>query len=258
MKENCVLETQLEDGVLTLRLNDPKTRNSLSNPMRDALSAAVRWATQDPEVRVVYLTGTGSTFCAGGNAQNLIALKTPGDVHARFRNMGSWLLPLIRLEKPLVVGLNGTAVGGGMGLSLLGDIVIAAENATLVSNFFKLGVVPDVAMLYMLPRLVGLAKARNIFYSNRILSAQEAFDLGLVAEIVSAEDLNEVCRAKAREIAGGTFKAMGLAKLLMSRSFELDLDTMFLLEGLSQAVAMSDDDFHERLSAFLEKRPVRC
>jgi len=254
MSNQKILETSLDDAVLSLRLNDPKTRNSLSNPMRDALCDAVQRASRDPEVKVVYLTGSGNSFCAGGNVENLRALKTPGDIHARFRNLGTWLLPLIRLEKPLIVGLNGKAIGGGMGLAILGDIVIASEEAELVSNFFKLGVVPDVALLYLLPRLIGLAKARNIFYANTTLSAKYAHELGLVTNVVSADDLDRVCRERAREFANGTHMALGLAKLLMARSFELDLDTMFLLEGLAQSVTMSDTEFHERLSAFLEKR----
>ncbi len=254
MSGQDVLSTEFDEGVLVLRLNDPDTRNSLSNSMRAALSEAVQRATHDPDVRVVYLTGSGSAFCSGGNLDTLAGLQSPDAVHARFRNLGSWLLPLLRLEKPLVVGVNGVAVGGGMGLALAGDILIAADNAKFISSFFKLGVVPDVALLYALPRLIGLAQARNLLFSNGTLTAEEARNLGLISQIVDAGRLDESCRAKAREIAAGPYKAMGLAKLLMARSFETDLDTMFLLEGLAQAVTMTDDEFRERVAAFLGKR----
>ncbi len=257
MSTSKVLESELEDGVLLLRMNDPDTRNSLSNPMREALSEAVRHQATDPQVKVVYLTGTGSAFCSGGNLPALAALRSPGDVHTRFRDLGSWLLPLLRLEKPVVVGVNGVAVGGGMGLCLAGDIIIAADNASFMASFFKIGVVPDVAMLYTLPRLIGLARAKNFLFSNGTYTAHQALDLGLVGAIAEPERLDSICRAKARDIAKGPYRAMGLAKLLMLRSFETDLDTMFLLEGLSQAVVMSDDEFRERVAAFLEKRPVR-
>jgi 2-(1,2-epoxy-1,2-dihydrophenyl)acetyl-CoA isomerase len=249
-----ILQTELDGAVSVLRLNDPGTRNSLSNPMRDALSGAISAAAADPRVEVVYLTGTGDTFCSGGNLAALAALQTPGDVHSRFRNLGTWLLPLMRLEKPFVIGMNGAAVGGGIGLALAGDVVVAASNAKFVSSFFRLGVIPDVTLLYSLPRLIGMARAKAFLFSNGTLTAQEARELGLVAQVVETAALDKVCRAKAHEMAEGPLRAMALAKLLMTRSFETELDTMFLLEGLSQAVAMSDDEFRERVNAFLQKR----
>ncbi|MBI4190628.1 MAG: enoyl-CoA hydratase/isomerase family protein [Betaproteobacteria bacterium] len=252
-----ILDVRRDGAVQIVRLTNEETRNSLSNPMRVALARALQQAAEDDGVRALYLTGSGSTFCSGGD---LNAFKEgpnkPWDVHRRFRSLRAWLVPFLYFEKPVVVGLNGYAVGGGMGLALAGDILIAAQSAKLMSGFFRLGVIPDVAMMYTLPRLIGLARAKNFLFSNATLTAQQALEIGLVSEVVADDRLDEACLAKAHQLAAGPTQVIGLAKLLMARSFETDVDDMFLLEGLGQSLAMSGEEFREGLNALLEKRPA--
>jgi 2-(1,2-epoxy-1,2-dihydrophenyl)acetyl-CoA isomerase len=180
----------------------------------------------------------------------------PWSTHRRFRRLGSWFLQMLQFEKPVVVGVNGYAVGGGIGLALTGDLVIAAESAKLVAGFFRLGVIPDIGMMYTLPRLIGLARAKRFLFGDETLSASEAFDLGMVARVVPDHQLDLECLQQAKQFAAGPSHVMGLAKLLMSRSFETGFNEMFMLEDLGQALAMSSDEFHEGLSAMLDRRPA--
>lgn len=253
--ENRV-EVTRAGGVATIRMVSDRTRNALSNEMRVELSAAFASVAADEDVRAVYLTGTGKAFCAGGDLRNMKALTGPWGVHRRFRNLGAWLLPFMRMEKPVVVGVNGVAVGGGMGLAFAGDLILAAESAQFMAGFFRIGVVPDVATMYTLPRLVGMARAKQFLFGNRTWTAADALANGLVEEVVPDDRLDQACLERARALAEGPAGVIGIAKLMMARSFETSLDDMFLLEGCGQVLAMSSNEFKEGLAALLEKRPA--
>jgi 2-(1,2-epoxy-1,2-dihydrophenyl)acetyl-CoA isomerase len=131
-----------------------------------------------------------------------------------------------------VVGVRGPAVGGGMGLALTGDVVIAAESAKFVAGFFRVGTIPDVGVMYCLPRLIGMARAKNFIFSGGTILPQEALDLGLVARVVPDDQLEAAGLAEAKRLAEGPSEVMGLAKNLMARSFETSLQDMFAFEGL--------------------------
>ncbi len=180
-----LVATQKDGDVLIIRLANPESRNSMTMDMREQLGAAIALAERQPGIRAVFLTGDGPTFCSGGDLNHLRTACDPWTVHRRFRNLSRWLTPLISLDKPVVVGVNGHAVGGGMGLALTGDVVIAGESAKFMSGFFRLGVVPDIAVMYHLPRLIGMARAKNFLFSGGTFSAQEAADLGLVSKVVA-------------------------------------------------------------------------
>jgi len=251
------VSVKLRDGVLVIRFTNDKARNAMTAEMRSQLSAAVEKARDDVSVRAIYITGTGSAFCAGGDLQMLKNACEPWQVHRRFRQLGAWLLPLVQIEKPVIVGVNGVTVGGGIGIAMTGDIVIAAESASFVPGFFRLGVVPDVATMYTLPRVVGLAKAKRFLFSGEPLNAAQALDFGLVSRVVPDKDLDRECLKIAQSLSDGPAEVIGLSKLLMSRTFETGMSEMFLLEGLGQALGMSSVEFREGLSAILERRPPK-
>jgi 2-(1,2-epoxy-1,2-dihydrophenyl)acetyl-CoA isomerase len=255
--DKMLVETHKQGAVMTVRMVNPRSRNSLSDEMRVQLAAAFAQAAHDEETRAIYLTGSGTAFCAGGDLRNLKAISGPWAAHQRFRRLGEWLLPFIRIEKPVVVGVNGIAVGGGMGLAFAGDIIVAAESAQFMAGFFRVGVCPDVATMYTLPRLIGMARAKQFLFGNLTWSAADALHAGLVAEVAPDDRLDAVCMAKAEQLANGPAGVIGVAKLIMARSFETGLDEMFLYEGFGQALAMSSAEFREGLDALLEKRPAR-
>lgn len=251
-----LVSSAMEGSVLVIRLCSPENRNSMTMELREQLGGAVEVAERDRSVRAVYLTADGPTFCSGGDLKMLQTTCDPWPVHRRFRNLSRWLTPLITLDKPVVVGVRGAAVGGGMGLALTGDVLIAGESAKFVSGFFRLGVVPDIATMYHLPRLIGMARAKNFLFSGGTLSAQEALDLGLVAKMVPDDQVDAAGLAEAARLAQGPAEVMGLAKTLMARSFETTLVDMLAFEGLGQALAMSNPEFREGLAAAVERRPA--
>lgn len=253
---NSLVTTERDGRVMIIRLSSPENRNSLTMELRRQLGAAVEEAERDRTVRSVFLTGDGPSFCSGGDLQSLQTACDPWPVHRRFRNLSRWLFPLITLDKPVVIGVNGHAVGGGLGLALTGDVLIASENAKFVSGFFRLGAVPDIAVMYHLPRLIGMAQAKNFLFSGGTLTASQAAELGLVSKVVPDGELYAAGLAEAKRLAEGPAEVMGLAKILMGRSFETNLSDMLTFEGFGQALAMSNPEFREGLAAAIERRPA--
>jgi len=248
------VETERVGGVGVIRLSAEKTRNALGNGMREALARAFADAAQDKAVRAIYLTAKGANFCSGGDLRALDGVRSdPWAVHHRFRDMGRWLLPFMRIEKPVLAGVRGYAVGGGFGLALAADMVVASDTATFMSSWMKLGIMPDALAMYTLPRLVGLAKARRMFIAEETLDAAQAQALDLVAEVVADAQLEARGMELATALADGPAQVWGLTKLMLSRAFETSMDDMFLLEGLGQVVAMGGPEFGERLHATLKK-----
>ncbi|GAA5232141.1 enoyl-CoA hydratase/isomerase family protein [Verticiella sediminum] len=249
-----LVTTQQDESVLIIRLTNPKSRNSLTMEMRRQLGEAVELAAGDTTVRTVLVTGEGPTFCSGGDLHHLQMACDPWPVHRRFRNLSQWLTPLITLDKPVVVGVNGHAVGGGMGLALTGDVIVAGQSAQFVSGFFKLGAIPDIAVMYHLPRLIGMSNTKKLLFSGGSLSAAQAADLGLVAKVVPDGELHEASLSEAKRLAQGPAEVMGLAKTIMARTFETSLHDMLAFEGFGQALAMSNPEFREGLEAALARR----
>ena len=256
MKQKHV-EVTRDDAVLVIRFINEKSRNSMTAELRSQLRDAMTEASQDDEIRALYITGQGSAFCAGGDLHMLKNECDPWSVHRRFRILGRWFLSMLQFEKPVVVGVNGYAVGGGMGLALAGDLIYAAEDAQFISGFFRLGVVPDVGTMYTLPRLIGMARTKRFLFGDEPMTAREAYDCGLVAKVVPRAELDDACLAKARQLAAGPSEVIGLSKSLLARTFETGMNEMFLLESFGQGLAMSSGEFEEGLSAMLEKRPAK-
>ncbi|MDB5596843.1 MAG: Enoyl-CoA hydratase [Hyphomicrobiales bacterium] len=251
---NRLVSFAKEGSVLGIRLCSPENRNSLTMELREQLGEAIELAEHDPTIRSVFLTGDGPTFCSGGDLQMLKTQSGPWPVHRRFRNLSRWLAPLITLDKPVVVGVRGQAVGGGLGLALTGDVLIAGEGAKFMSGFFRIGTVPDIGTMYHLPRLIGMARTNNFLFGGATLSAHEALELGLVAKVVPDDQVDAAGMEEAARLAEGPAEVMGLAKTLMARSFETTLADMLAFEGLGQVLAMCNPEFREGVAAMIEKR----
>jgi 2-(1,2-epoxy-1,2-dihydrophenyl)acetyl-CoA isomerase len=248
------IETRIDQSVLEVRFTNEKSRNSLTAEMRAQLAEITTSAAQNPDVRAIYITGQGSAFCSGGDLNMLKNEWDPWAVHRRFQKLGAWFLDFLQIPKPVIVGVNGVAVGGGMGLALAGDLIYAAEEASFVPGFFRLGTVPDIGTMYTLPRLIGMARAKRFLFGNEPMTAREAYDIGLVAKVMPKAELDAACLEKARKLAQGPATVIGLSKMIMARSFETGLNEMFLFESFGQSLAMSSGEFHEGLAALMEKR----
>ncbi len=248
------VETERVGAVLVIRLDNQAARNSLTREMRFSLREITREIEDDHSVRSVYLTAKGPIFCAGGDLRMLTQACDPWPVHRRFRQAAGLFPPLASLNRPVVCGVRGLAIGGGMGLALMADLVVAGETAEFSGGFFRLGVVPDCLTMFTLPRLVGLAKARNFLYGTESWKAQDLLALGLATKVVADVDVDVEGMAIAQRLADGPAEVMGLAKQLLLKSFESSLAEMMDYEDLGQVLAMSSVEFREGLSALVEKR----
>lgn len=248
------LETERLDSVLVIRLANEEARNSLTREMRFSLRQVTREIEDDLSIRAVYLTAKGKTFCSGGDLRMLTQAADPWPVHRRFRHAAGLFPPFMSLNRPVVCGVRGMAIGGGMGLVLMSDLVVAGESTQLGAGFFRLGVVPDCLTMFTLPRLVGLARTRNFLYSGGTWSAQDALDLGIATKVVPDADVDAEGIALATRLANGPAEVMGLAKQLLLKSFESSLSEMMDYEDYGQALAMSSVEFREGLAALVEKR----
>lgn len=255
MKKNYPhLETERDGPVLIIRLANEAARNSLSREMRFSLRDVVREIEDDRSIRAVYLTGKGPSFCAGGDLNMLVKANAPWAVHRRFRHSNTVFPPLMTLDRPVVCGVRGPAVGGGLGLALMADLVVAGESARFMAGFFRIGGVPDCLTLYTLPRLIGLARTRNFLLMNGSWSAAEAERLGVAAKVVPDDEVDREGLALAHSLARGPSEVMGLSKLLMLKAYESSVDDLMLFEDLGQSLAMSSAEFKEGLAALQEKR----
>jgi 2-(1,2-epoxy-1,2-dihydrophenyl)acetyl-CoA isomerase len=217
---------------------------------------------EDDDVRAVVLTGAGRGFCAGADLKNSRA--TTGDrpmapeVAASVRHGAHDLvLAMVHCPKPIVGAINGVAAGVGVQLALACDLIVAADTARFVQVFARRGLIPDGGAAFLLPRLVGLAKAKELLFLGDDVHAADALAMGLVNRVVPGEELLEAARALAHRLASGPTFAIGLTKTLVHRSLDVDFATSLALEAHMQATNSGTDDVREGLMSFVERRTPR-
>lgn len=248
------IERELSDGVLTLTLNRPDALNSFNVPMKEELLAALKEAGRAEAVRTVVLTGAGRAFSAG---QDLKERQQPGatdlgsELRARYNPL---ILAMRRLEKPIIGAINGVAAGAGCSLALACDIRLASETATFVEVFGRVGLVPDSGSSWLLPRLVGYARAAEMVFTTEPVDAATAERIGLVNRVLPSDQLMAEARALASRLAASAPLALGLAKRALNRALESSLEDALEYEAQLQAVAGRSNDYREGVAAFIEKR----
>jgi 2-(1,2-epoxy-1,2-dihydrophenyl)acetyl-CoA isomerase len=244
-------------GVATLTLNRPDAFNALSLALGRELFSAVLELDEDPAVRCIVVTGAGKAFCGGGDVKDFAdALPRIGVLLKELTTyIHGAVSRLVRTPKPVLTAVNGVAAGGGLSLAMAGDLVLAAESARFTMAYARIAATPDGSSSYWLPRLVGLRRAIELFYTNRVLTAREALEWGLVTRVVPDGELTGATRKLAEELAQGPTLALGRGKLLFHASTTESLETQMELE--SQAIAQSGhtEDFAEGVRAFTAKRP---
>jgi 2-(1,2-epoxy-1,2-dihydrophenyl)acetyl-CoA isomerase len=241
-----------EGGVLTLTLHRPERLNSLDISLLTALGEAMTEARQDDAVRAVVITGSGRGFSAGAD------LTEGGRENVR-RRLALRYAPVItamrEMEKPVIAAVNGVAAGAGMSLSLAADLRIAAESASFLLAFARIGLIPDAGATFLLPRLVGLGKAMELAMLAEQIPAAEALRIGLVNRVVPDADLATTAAELAGRLARGPF-SLGLIKRALNQSLTSDLHAQLQREEDLQGLAFASGDFAEGVQAFLQKRPA--
>ena len=268
MTDERPLDEQLtareDGGVLWLTLNRPEAANAVTPDQRDRLIELLEDASGRLEVRAVVITATGKHFCTGADLRQ----SRPGPVRpegvpelvigdvARMILGGAQRLitAVVDCEKPVIGAINGTAAGIGAHLALACDLVVAVEEARFIEVFVRRGLVPDGAGAWLLPRRIGLQKAKEMMFFGDAVSAAEAEQLGLVNRVVPADELEKVAGEWAARLASGPTRSIGLTKALLNRSLDSDRATAFREEALAQELNMQTHDANEGVDAFKERR----
>jgi 2-(1,2-epoxy-1,2-dihydrophenyl)acetyl-CoA isomerase len=246
------------EGVATITLNRPDVLNAVNLPMARELLHAIEAVRADASVRAVLLSGAGRAFCAGADLVNMGEGFDPNNsVHVRRALVESFnpiILKIFEMEKPWIAAVNGAAVGGGCQLALACDLVLIAEDAYFCEIFAQRGLVVDAGGLFLLPRIVGLHKAKELaFFAEKIYGPQ-AVELGLANKCVPRSELLPQAREWAKRLAQGPTVALGLMKLGMNRGLQMTLHDVLHYEAHAQALAVQTHDVREGLQAFIEKR----
>lgn len=255
---DSLVQHATDNQVCRITLNRPETLNALTPDQRELLIALLSDASADPAVRAVVLTGTGRGFCAGADLRGTGAAtgeRIAGDV-ARTLRLGAQRLiaAVLDCEKPVIAAVNGTAAGLGAHLAFACDLVLAAESARFIEVFVRRGLVPDAGGAYLLPRLVGPQRAKELMFFGDALTSADAERLGLVNRVVPDGDLEKTARAWAERLAAGPTRALALTKQLVNASLDTDRATAFAAEAAAQEINMTTGDAQEGVRSFVERR----
>ncbi|MET7359272.1 enoyl-CoA hydratase-related protein [Streptomyces sp. NPDC005562] len=269
-----------DNGVSWITLNRPEAMNALTWDQRERVIALLAAASGDPAVRAVVITATGRGFCAGADLRGTPSTGTasgasgtegaagtsgasggarvPGDVARTIRQGAQRLISaVLDCEKPVIAAVNGTAAGIGAHLAFACDLVLAAESARFIEVFVRRGLVPDGGGAYLLPRLIGPQRAKELMFFGDAVSAADAERLGLVNRVVPADELEKTARTWADRLATGPTRALALTKQLVNASLDTDRASAFAAEAAAQEINMTTKDANEGVTAFVERRTPR-
>ncbi len=249
------ITTQIENNVATLTLNRPEVFNSFNREMALLLQNELDACEKNPEVRAIVLTGSGKAFCAGQDLKEVTSPElNPGFKKILEEHYNPIISRIRNIEKPIIGAINGVAAGAGANIALACDVVVASENASFIQAFSKIGLVPDSAGTFFLPRLIGFQKASALMMLGDKVSAMEAEKLGMVYKTVPSENFMEEVNNIASILANMPTKALGLTKRLLNKSMQNSLEEQLNLESKLQIESAQSEDYAEGVDAFVNKR----
>lgn len=249
------IELKIENNVAWISLNRPDVFNSFNREMALSLQEVLDNCAQDTHVRAIVITGNGKAFCAGQDLKEV----TDPELNPGFRKiLEEHYNPIIQkirtIEKPIVGAVNGVAAGAGANIALACDIVVASESASFIQAFSKIGLIPDSAGTFFLPRLIGFQKASALMMLGDKVSAEEALKIGMIYKILPNAFFNDEVMEIAKNLAQMPTKALGLTKRLLNQSMTNNLEQQLALESDLQIEASSSNDYKEGVTAFVGKR----
>jgi 2-(1,2-epoxy-1,2-dihydrophenyl)acetyl-CoA isomerase len=246
---------EVADGVATLTLNRPAQKNALDLVMRDEIAQVVGEIIADRGIQALILTGAGGAFCAGGDIQTMGGPALSANAaRDRMQDLHRWLVPLMTLDCPVIAAVDGVAYGAGFGLALTADFILASPRARFCLPFQRLGLMPDCGILYTLPRAVGMQRAKELIFSTRELTADEARQIGIVAEIQPEQQLANRAREIALAFTHASPTAIGLTKRALNASLNCDLGTVLEMEASGQGIARTTEYHQNAAARFIAKQ----
>ncbi len=250
-----LLLDRMPNGVVTLTLNRPEKKNAMNGAMWNELLAVFREVAASPTDRVLVITGAGDAFCSGADLS--AGPPVQGPPMTAMRHVAEVALALHHIPKPVIAKVNGVAAGGGCNLALGCDLIVAADTARFSEIFSRRGLSVDVGGTWLLPRLIGMHRAKELAFFAEVISARQAAEIGLVNRVVPAAELDAFVSGWADRLAAGPPIALGLTKRLLTNAFSVTLDEALEHEGMAQSVNITTEDTGEAIRAFLEKREPR-
>ncbi|MCF8253432.1 MAG: enoyl-CoA hydratase/isomerase family protein [Bacteroidia bacterium] len=244
----------VNNGVATLTLNRPDVYNAFNEQLSSDVNDALKKTAKDKSIRVLIITGAGKAFCSGQDLKSISGSKNRSLSESLYKRYNPMIKAIRNLPIPVVCKLNGVAAGAGCSLALACDLIYASENASLIEVFVNVGLVLDSGSSYFLPRLIGSARAFELATLGSKVSAQQAADWGMINKVVKLEELDTEVNKVADYYSTAPTKAIGLMKKMLNKSFSSDLDTMLEYEAFCQEIAGRSEDYHEGVTAFVEKR----
>ncbi len=252
------LTLDIADRIATITINRPDVLNAFNHAFSPEFIDTIKQVEKDPDVNVIVITGAGRAFSSGQDLDDLKAKYVPGhephlgaDLKKRY---DPWVKRIRNMDKPVIAAVNGVAAGAGCSLALACDIRIASEHAKFIEVFVNVGLVPDSASTWTLPRLVGLGRAMDMCLTGRPVGAEEALQIGLVSQVVPADELQAATAKVAARLAALPAKALALTKRLLNQSMETPLAEQLDAEAFAQETAGLTQDHFEGVTAFLQKR----
>lgn len=243
----------IADGIATLTLNRPEVFNAFNEQQSTDVIDALKSCEKDKTIRVLILTGAGKAFCSGQDLKSIAGSKRSLS-ESLYKRYNPMIRAMRNLPIPIICKLNGVAAGAGCSMALASDMIIASENASLIEVFINVGLVLDSGSSYFLPRLVGPTRAFELATMGTKVSAQQAYEFGMINKVVNADELDIEVKKVATYYQNAPTKAIALIKKMLNKSFHSDLDSMLEYEAYCQEIAGRSDDYKEGVTAFVEKR----
>jgi len=254
LMSNSIL-MHVENGVATITLNRPQVFNSFNREMAFAMQDALDQCVSNDEVRAVMIIGDGKAFCAGQDIQEITDPElNPGFKAILDDHYNPIVLKIRNLEKPVVAAVNGVAAGAGANIALCCDVVIATESAAFIQAFSKIGLIPDSAGTFFLPRLIGFGKASAAMMLADKITAQEADQMGMIYKVVKDEDFLDFTKATSQKLAALPTVALANTKKALNQSYNNTVEEQLALESKLQIESASTEDYAEGVASFMEKR----
>jgi len=253
MSESTII-LEKDGKIATVYLNRPKSLNAFTSEMSSELLSVLDAIKKDQEVNVVIITGKGKHFCAGGDLQTLNSVA--GVIAARnlIGTGGEIVSAIMNLEKPVIAMVNGVAAGAGFSFALACDFIYCSKSASFTQSFTKIGLVPDMCSMFLLPRIVGLHKSKELMFLADPIASDEALKIGIVNTVVEDDDLVQKTYEFAGKIANAAPIAIGMIKRIVNQSINHNLESLLEIEKDLQALCMQTMDHKEGINAFLQKR----
>lgn len=252
------IESHLDGKLLIAYLNDEKTFNSLNKTTLSELRTFVHEGSRDENVRCLAISGRGKAFCSGQNLKDAMSFSDPDEERVIQRMVIDFYNPLVKeianARKPVISLVNGPAVGAGAMLALICDFTLSTQSAYFSQAFVNIGLIPDTGGTYWLPKLLGRQQANYLAFTGKKISAKEAKDLGLIADVFADENFMDNAMEVLTQISNLPTKAISLTKKAFNESYDNTLSQQLDVEGILQQTASESEDFMEGVSAFLEKR----